>query len=923
LNFNGADSFQYTVRDGAGGFTNGTVSVQVTPVNDAPVAHDQSATTPEETAKVISLGASDLETASLTRIIVSGPAHGSLGPITGSEVTYTPDLNYTGPDTFRFKVNDGGLDSATATVTLNVTPVNDVPVAQDVSRTFAEDTRETITLPATDVDGDTLSYSVLSQTNGFVIVEGNLATFVPAQNYHGPASFTFRATDGPTESNVATASLTITPVNDRPSAVNDETTVGEDDPFTVVDVLDNDSDVDGDTRTVVAVSDPPNGTARLVGGVVEYKPDADFNGEDAFTYTLTDGDETTAVPGRVDVTVTSVNDAPVADEDESVTIEGTPRSIDVLANDDDVDGDELGILSATGATKGTTTVGDDNRVHYTPNAGQVGIDTFTYAVSDGDLTDTATVTIEILAAGSGGEVRAGLADAQITEGNSGEQTLDVVVSLSRPAVVPVEVRVSTNAGTATSNVDYGALNNQLVDVFAPGESQKTVSLKIKGDTLPEANETLTLVVVSTSGAVLGNGTATITILDDDTDPSLSIASVDVTEGNSGSQTALLGVVLSRSSGKTVAVDYASADVIPGAQAGLDYTPTSGRLTFAPGELSKTIALSIHGDSDVELDERLTVQLSNAANAGLAAPLGTVTIVNDDSLLPLPPPPPPVPPLPTADLALTITGPATSAVDQAATYEIRVRNNGPDQATGVVVSDHLGAGMQFVSASVGLIACTAGQPVVCPVGNLANGAAATITVVATTLEPGVHANTASVTGQQPDPAAGNNSATATTRVPVPVVREPQQRASGCDINGTPGDDVLRGTARGERICGRGGNDVILGRGGNDILLGGLGADRIYGGDGNDILKGQNGPDALFGGSGNDRIDGGRGRDQLAGDRGADHLLGSFGDDFLNGGKGKDKTLGGPGDDRMRRDALDTQHGGPGKDRCVQSGATRKC
>ncbi len=113
LNSNFSDSFQYTVRDGNGGFTNGTVTIQVLPVNDPPVAQDQNPGTQEDLPVSVGLGASDPDTpaANFIRSIVSGPAHGTLGPIVGTNVTYTPNANFNGVDTFRFKVSDGQLDS--------------------------------------------------------------------------------------------------------------------------------------------------------------------------------------------------------------------------------------------------------------------------------------------------------------------------------------------------------------------------------------------------------------------------------------------------------------------------------------------------------------------------------------------------------------------------------------------------------------------------------------------------------------------------------------------------------------------------------------------------------------------------------------------------------------------------------------------
>src|SRR5438093_12568935 len=127
-NYNGRDSFTYKANDGALNSTVATVSITVTAVNDAPVANAQSVTTAEDTARAITLTASDVEGDALTYSIVSGPSHGALSG-TAPNVTYTPAANYNGADSFTFKANDGVIDSAEATVSITVTAVNDAPVA--------------------------------------------------------------------------------------------------------------------------------------------------------------------------------------------------------------------------------------------------------------------------------------------------------------------------------------------------------------------------------------------------------------------------------------------------------------------------------------------------------------------------------------------------------------------------------------------------------------------------------------------------------------------------------------------------------------------------------------------------------------------------------------------------------------------------
>src|SRR5205823_5459249 len=213
--YNGVDSFTYTVSDGHGGTAIGTVSVTITAVNDGPVASDQVVTTDEDTAKAITLGAADPEGSPLTYTIVTGPAHGTLSG-TAPALTYTPAANYNGPDSFTFKANDGSLDSNVGTVTIAVAAVNDPPVANDDAATTAEDTAVTIAVLGndTDVDGDILVVTgVGTPQHGSAAShpDGDRKSAAEAK-YNGADSFTYTIGDGHGGTATATVSVTITAV---------------------------------------------------------------------------------------------------------------------------------------------------------------------------------------------------------------------------------------------------------------------------------------------------------------------------------------------------------------------------------------------------------------------------------------------------------------------------------------------------------------------------------------------------------------------------------------------------------------------------------------------------------------------------------------------------------------------------------------
>lgn len=250
---------------------------------------------------------------------------------------------------------------------------------------------------------------------------------------------------------------------------------------------------------------------------------------------------------------------------------------------------------------------------------------------------------------------------------------------------------------------------------------------------------------------------------------------------------------------------------------------------------------------------------------------------------------------TSNLRITKSdSPDPVRVGQQLTYSITVENRGPDQATGVVVSDNLPRTVNLVSASGPGGACAQqGQSLRCPIGTLAaaggvnyGGTQPAVTIVVTPRSSGTIRNTASVRGDQKDPSQGDNKATATTR----VLGAARCRGLEATVSGTSGDDILYGTPGPDVIAAGAGRDRIVALSGRDLICAGSGADhinagpaadRVFAGAGADRLLGRGGPDLLVGSAGNDIIKGGRGSDRLRGGRGFDRC---------NGGPGRDSVRG---------------------------------
>ena len=212
--FNGGDSFTFTAYDDASNSETATVSITVNPVNDAPVAGIQWASTAEDAPLAVTLAGSDVEGSALAFTVVGGPAHGALSG-TAPDLIYTPAADFNGDDSFTFQASDGALDSSVATVSITVNPVNDAPTADSQSASTDEDAPLDLTLTGSDVEGSTLTFAIVSDpAHGTLSGTAPNLIYTPAADFNGNDNFTFKASDGALDSNVATVSIAVGAVNE-------------------------------------------------------------------------------------------------------------------------------------------------------------------------------------------------------------------------------------------------------------------------------------------------------------------------------------------------------------------------------------------------------------------------------------------------------------------------------------------------------------------------------------------------------------------------------------------------------------------------------------------------------------------------------------------------------------------------------------
>jgi len=386
-NYFGLDSFTFSVNDGHVDSNVATVTITVGSINDAPIADPQTLTTPEDTGLDITLTGSDLELSPLTFIKLTDPASGVLTG-TGANLHFEPAHNFFGQVSFTFKVNDGISDSNVATITINVTAVNDGPTAFDQTLSTSEDVGLDILLTGTDPESDPLSYIKLSDpASGVLSGTGANLHFEPALDFHGQVSFTFKVNDGNLDSNDATITINVGTINDAPTAFGQTLNTAEE---VDLDITLAGLDPDGDPLTYHVLTLPEHGTLEGTAPDLTYVPNPNYFGPDSFTFKVDDGTVDSNI-ATIEITVTSVNDAPVADDQSLSTAEDT--GLDITLTGSDLENDPLSYIVLAGPSHGSLT-GTGAELHYEPDLNYFGPDSITFKVNDGDL-DSAEATVSI------------------------------------------------------------------------------------------------------------------------------------------------------------------------------------------------------------------------------------------------------------------------------------------------------------------------------------------------------------------------------------------------------------------------------------------------------------------------------------------------------------------------------------------------
>jgi VCBS repeat-containing protein len=556
--FSGSDSFTYKANDGTADSNTASVTITVAVALSRPVANDDGpyALANRGTFTLPAPGVlandDDFQGLPLTAQIVTQPQHGTLTFNSNGGFTYVHDGSLSLTDSFTYQANDGSLSSIAATVRLTI-GANAAPTGVADSYSLAHGATLTVAASGgvlsndTDVDDTTRTAALVSgPAHGTLTLGADGAfTYVHDGSNSLTDSFVYHPSDGHQFGNDTTVTLTIGP-DAPPVAVNDAFTTAEDTPLTVAasGVLSNDTDADTSpgALTAVVVTQPAHGTLALgANGGFTYTPAANYNGPDSFTYKANDAilDSNAAT---VTITVTAVNDAPVAVADSYTTLEDTPLTIaaavGVLSNDSDVDTAAASLTAnlVAGPAHGTLALSPNGGFTYTPAANYNGPDSFTYKTNDGALdSSVATVSLTITAVNDAPSFTAGAAvtvledsgaysaaqASGISAGPADEasQTLSFIVTNSNNALFAVQPSLSPSGvltftpaananGSATITAtlrDNGGTANGGVDTTAP--QTFTINLTAVNDA-PSFTAGAAVLVLDTVGAQSVSGWAT-------------------------------------------------------------------------------------------------------------------------------------------------------------------------------------------------------------------------------------------------------------------------------------------------------------------------------------------------------------------------------------------------------------------------------
>ena len=578
-NINGTDSFTFVANDGEVDSDEVTVSLIINAINDAPTVAGQVLSTNEDTALTVTLSGNDIEEESLSYRVVTESANGSV-TLTGNILIYTPNSNFNGSDSVSIVANDGQLDSEFALISITVDSVNDAPLISGIPAASVNEDSEYLFIPiASDTDNDTLTFSISNKPSwaSFNSTTGLLSGTPERENAGQFTNIVIAVTDGQLEARLPAFTVTVNNINKAPVSQSMMLDVLEDASITFAPDV---SDLDDDILTLTAISQPQFGTLSKQGNVFTYSPNANYFGIDSFTYIVSDGTEQSAI-ATVSLNVVSVNDRPVANPDVfSLDInEENTYLLDVLANDTDADEQPLSIIGAS-ASVGSVTI-ENGVIAYKPQASTQGIIQISYLIEDPDKARSRTI-------------------AKLT---LNKQTDDV-------PTIETPVDLDINAKGLFTKVDLG------VPLATDNQGNRLAVSLVDSTSLFTPGSHLVYWQAFDSNGLEAIATQSINV-----NPLISLSKDSQVAED---QTYRFNVFLNGESPTyPVTIPY----TVSGTANSADHDLTSSELVIESG-VQGQVSFTVFADSEIEGNETIIVSLANTLNLGARSTVN-ITIVEDN------------------------------------------------------------------------------------------------------------------------------------------------------------------------------------------------------------------------------------------------------------------------------------------------------
>ncbi|MBD2200773.1 MULTISPECIES: Calx-beta domain-containing protein [Calothrix] len=610
-NFNGTDSFTYTIKDNNGETSNpAAVSITVTPAaNNPPVANNDTIITNQNTPVAIAILANDSDIDGTlnpsTIAIANQPTNGTVTINPDGTITFTPNSTFVGTDSFTYTVQDNqGLTSNTASATITVNNLPPVITNISAKTQLNEGEIATFSATATDPANDSLTYT-WNFGDSSETVTGQTVQHAFAEN--GTYNITLTVRDG--DGGITTETLAVT-VNNLAATITNisgDTNVNE---STAANFSATATDPGNDSLTYTW--NFGDGSNPVTGENVSHT----FADNGTYTVTLTVADdEGAATSSTLAVNVNNVAPTVTSRSDNQIIYVGETVAFAGQFTDPGTQ-DTHTIVWDFG--DGNTVTGDLNPTYIYSTNGKYNV-TLTVTDDDGGMSQNIlTVIVKELPTLS-------INDISFIEGDDGNTFAVFTASLSEPSLRTVTANFATADGTATTGSDYLAKTGKIS--FNPGETTQTITVAIPGDRTDEFDETFFLNLSDATNATIADATGVGIILDNDEPTTFTITNKSIVEGDNGTTYAIFTVNLDALSAKPISVNFATVDGT--ATAGSDYIATEGIMTFAPGETTKIITVELIGDTLDEYDETFFLKLSNVTNATIVNEFGTGIILDND------------------------------------------------------------------------------------------------------------------------------------------------------------------------------------------------------------------------------------------------------------------------------------------------------